>query len=174
MPADDDDDEYDKILADYAAGHPVEDIEERYGVSRAEIEWLVAEDARHHPTSAAAPPRPAPPTTVPAPVLIAAALLALGALAQLAVAVIVIVAGAWLFAPCLALGIAIAASAAHGLWRGWRGAQVVTIVLGVMLVLSGLPALGTNLVAFPSMVVGAALASLVLVPAPSRAWFARP
>ncbi|MEJ3746863.1 hypothetical protein WEI85_26700 [Actinomycetes bacterium KLBMP 9797] len=176
MPEPEDDDaEYDNIIADYAAGHDVADIEKRYHVTRAQIEWLVAGNAPHEAHRAA--PGSAPSATPPVPVLIAVVLLGLETALPLVGIVAVAPAGAWALAACAMPVIAVNAAAAYGLRRGWRGAQVVTVVFGAMLLVNGVINLGFSGVEFGFLfwlaVVGAAPAVLVLVPASARAWFAR-
>lgn len=164
------DDDRDRIVADYLAGQDVADIERRYDVTRAEIEWLVSRRAR----AAGARPDPAVPGRPPAPVVAAVALLAGWALLQAAVIVVLLVASAEAWAVLLLLVPAIPASIAYGAWHGWRGSQIGSVVIGLLLVLAGLQSsdrfgLGPVLAG-----VGAAVAVLVVAPGSARAWFGWP
>ncbi|WNM39411.1 hypothetical protein RMN56_30610 [Micromonospora halotolerans] len=111
----------------------------------------------------------------PAPVLIAALLVAAGALVPLGLLVLVLTEfEARNLVPVLLLtlvGVAVCASIGYGLWRGWRGSRIVAVVLGVLVLLSGLNSLGSSDFGFLPIAYGALVALLVLVPASARAWF---
>jgi uncharacterized small protein (DUF1192 family) len=162
-----DEDDPAKIVADYASGRDVAEIERRYGVTRAEIERLVAE------TTASSPPS-SPRGTAPAPVIAAAAIVGLGALPLLAVGIIMAVADMPLVPVFLivAIGLAICGSTAGGLWQGRRGARVVTVVVGAMVALRGLTVV-PDPVGLLALAGGVAVIVLVTAPSSSRAWFAR-
>ncbi|WP_139338249.1 hypothetical protein [Micromonospora avicenniae] len=111
----------------------------------------------------------------PGPVLLAALLVAAGALVPLGLLVLVLTEfEARNLVPVLLLalvGVGVCASTGYGLWRGWRGSRIVAVVLGVLLLLSGLNSLGSSDFGFLPMAYGALVALLVLVPASARAWF---
>ncbi|MEV4812210.1 hypothetical protein [Micromonospora avicenniae] len=109
--------------------------------------------------------------------LLAALLVAAGALVPLGLLVLVLseFEGPTLV-PALLLplvGVGVCASTGYGLWRGWRGSRIVAVVLGVLLLLSGLNSLGSSEFGFLPMAYGALMALLVLLPASARAWFRR-
>lgn len=169
-------DEHDRIVADHAAGQDIADIEQRYGVTRDEVEWLVAQDKQRTP-GPSAPTNPAAASGPPAPVATAAVTLAVAALLPLGLLIAGTLAGAggdliFPLAIVVLVVIAICASAAYGLWQGRRGSRVVTIVVGGMMVASGLSTLGTSALGLLGMVIGAGLIALVVVPESSRVWFA--
>ncbi|SIS03693.1 hypothetical protein SAMN05444858_14811 [Micromonospora avicenniae] len=107
--------------------------------------------------------------------LLAALLVAAGALVPLGLLVLVLTEfEARNLVPVLLLalvGVGVCASTGYGLWRGWRGSRIVAVVLGVLLLLSGLNSLGSSDFGFLPMAYGALVALLVLVPASARAWF---
>ncbi|MEV4494602.1 hypothetical protein AB0J84_02715 [Micromonospora arborensis] len=111
----------------------------------------------------------------PAPVLIAALLVAAGALVPIGLLVLVLTefeGGNLVPALLLALvGVAVCASVGYGLWRGWRGSRIVAMVLGGLLLLSGLNSFGSSDFGLLPMAYGALLVLLLLVPASARAWF---
>ncbi|MBM0278042.1 hypothetical protein [Micromonospora tarensis] len=114
----------------------------------------------------------------PTPVLIAALLMAAGALVPLGLLVLVLTEfEARSLVPVLlltAVGVGVCASVGYGLWRGWRGSRIVAVVLGVLVLLSGLNSLGSSDFGFLPVAYGALVALLVLVPASARAWFRHP
>ena len=162
-------DDHQRIVADYLAGHDVADIGRRYDVTQAEIEWLVAQQRKvaHAGTELDRPRRPV------LPVLIAAVLLAAVAALLLGVVVVLLLSSAdvALLALTLFLPSAILLSAAYGLWRGWRGSQVIAIVIGVLLLLSGLSSSDSIALGVVMVAVGAAVSTLVVAPPSARAWF---
>lgn len=168
-------DEHHRIVATYAAGHDIADIEQRYGVTQDEVEWLVAQDKRRPPTPSA-PTNRAAASGPPAPVATAAVSIAAAALMPLGVLIVGILAGAGGLIIPLAMvvfvGITICAPTAYGLWQGRRGSRVVTIVVGGMVVVYGLSTLGTGVLGLLGMVIGAGSIALVVVPRSSRDWFA--
>ncbi|MBM7491924.1 hypothetical protein [Micromonospora luteifusca] len=111
------------------------------------------------------------------PVLIAALLVAVGALVPLGLLVLVLSefdGDKANLLPVLLLtlvGVAVCASTGYGLWRGWRGSRIVAVVLGGLLLLSGLNSLGSSDFGFLPIAYGALVALLLLVPASARAWF---
>jgi hypothetical protein len=111
-------------------------------------------------------------------VLIAALLVAAGALVPLGLLVLVLTESeAQNLVPLLLLalvGVGVCASTGYGLWRGWRGSRIVAVVLGVVLLLSGLNSLGSSDFGLLPMVYGALVALLVLIPGSARAWFRHP
>ncbi|MFD0783500.1 hypothetical protein ACFQZ8_06180 [Micromonospora azadirachtae] len=111
----------------------------------------------------------------PAPVLLAALLVAAGALVPLGLLVLLLTESEGpTLVPALLLplvGVGVCASTGYGLWRGWRGSRIVAVVLGVLLLLSGLNSLGSSDFGFLPMAYGAFVTLLVLVPASARAWF---
>ncbi|MEU4675639.1 hypothetical protein [Micromonospora sp. NPDC023737] len=111
----------------------------------------------------------------PAPVLLAALLVAAGALVPLGLLVLLLTEyEARNLVPALllaAVGVGVCASTGYGLWRGWRGSRIVAVLLGVLLLLSGLSSLGSSDFGFLPMAYGALVTLLVLVPASARAWF---
>lgn len=103
----------------------------------------------------------------------AVGLLTLVALLHAAVVVILAVDAA-LWALVLLVVPAIPASIAYGLWVGWRGSQIASVVVGLLLLFAGAQSsdrfhLGAVLAA-----VGVAVMVLVVAPRSSRAWFGWP
>ncbi|MEV4985479.1 hypothetical protein [Micromonospora sp. NPDC053811] len=107
--------------------------------------------------------------------LLAALLVAAGALVPLGLLVLLLTEyEARNLVPALllaAVGVGVCASTGYGLWRGWRGSRIVAVLLGVLLLLSGLSSLGSSDFGFLPMAYGALVTLLVLVPASARAWF---
>lgn len=146
----------DELVAAYADGTPIEELERLYGLSRSEIEWLIAAELRP-PTP---PARRAPGAVVAAVLLVAGA----GVAAALRMADIM---DGWAFAVAVAISLVVYGLIAYGLWLGQRAAQILAVCGGALAVLAGLN--GQVL----SLAVGAALVALVLVPESARDWFAR-
>jgi len=112
----------------------------------------------------------------PTPVLVVAVLFVMAALAALVVSI-----GGFIAGGIGAVGLAIVSlflvftfgMTAHSLWLRRRGARVISIVLGSMLVLLGLPAFAHgDLGGFGIMVTGIAIVLLVALPPSARDWFA--
>lgn len=133
------DDEHSEVIAAYAAGEDVTEIERRHGLTRQEIEWLVRNDPGHTPS---APNEPSTSHTPPASIVVAVVILAVGAAAVLAIAGIFVAALGFHIGilPVLvfcAIGVGICVSTARGLGQRRRGARITTIVIGVALIVSG-------------------------------------
>ncbi|MGW5556853.1 hypothetical protein ACWER9_06475 [Micromonospora sp. NPDC003944] len=146
----------DELVAAYADGTPVEELERLYGLSRADIEQLIAAEVR--PPSP--PARRAPGAIVAAVLLVAGT--GVAAIPRLADTM-----DGWAFAIAAAGAVVIYGLIAYGLWLGQRVAQVLAVAGGALAVLAGLN--GQLL----SLAVGAAVVALVLVPESAREWFAR-
>lgn len=146
----------DELVAAYADGTPVEELERLYGLSRSEIEQLIGGEVR--PPSS--PARRAPGVVVAAVLLVAGA----GVASALRMADIM---DGWALAIAVVIALAVYGLIAYGLWLGQRAAQILAVLGGALAVLAGLN--GQLL----SLAVGAAVVALVLVPESARDWFAR-
>jgi hypothetical protein len=175
------DEEHREVIAAYAAGEDVAEIERRHGLTRDEIEWLVRHDAGHRPSGPNTPSMPNTPSTPdrpPAAIVVAVVIVAVGAAAVLATAGILVAALGFHIGilPVLVfggLGVGICVSTARGLGQRRRGARVTTIVIGVALMVSGGGATSGSQTALPTIVwiAGVVLIVLVAVPRSSREWF---
>lgn len=161
MPADDPE----RGVTDHLVGHDGTDAERRHDVARVETGAAVRrETARLRPDPAA------PRGRAPLAVLTAVALLTLLALSQAAILVILALDTAW-WALVFLVVPAIPAVVAYGLWVGWRGSQIASVVIGFLLVLAGLESSDRLHLGAVLATVGVAVAALVVVPRSSRAWF---
>ncbi|WBB73234.1 hypothetical protein O7602_26700 [Micromonospora sp. WMMD1128] len=146
----------DELVAAYADGTPIEELEQRYGLARADIERLIADEVR----------TPEPPARRAPAAIVAAALLVAGAGLAAALRLTDLMDG-WVLAVAAVIALGLYALIAYGLWRGHRVAQILAVLGGAGAVLGGLN--GQML----SLAVGAAVIALVLVPESARDWFAR-
>lgn len=135
-------------------------------------ERAVADDLAGHGTLRPDPaaPRGRPPVAV----LTVVALLALLALLQAVVIVVILFPGAALWTLALLIFPAIPASVAYGLWHGWRGSQIASVVIGFMLLFAGAQSSDRFHLGVVMAAAGVAVAVLVVVPRSSRAWFGWP
>lgn len=175
------DQEHGEVIAAYAAGQDIAEIERRYGLTQDEIEWLVRQDAGYRPSGPDQPSardEPSTPDTPPAPTVVAVVIVAVCAAAVLATAGILVAAlgfhiGVLPVLVFCGIGVGICVSTARGLWQRRRGARVTTIVIGVALMVSGGGATSGSQTALPTIVwiAGVVLIVLVAVPRSSRQWF---
>jgi len=157
--------ERDRIIAAYADGQDVASIEREYGVSRDDIEQIVAE------TDPVAADPATPLRRAPAAIAAAMLIVVLYGLVQLVSALTNPAYGDVAFkATVVVVGGALYTFIAVGIWRGWRAAQGLGALGGALSVVAGAAADGgPDLL---GVVGGALLVGLLLVPESSRDWFA--
>ena len=149
----------DGIIAAYAAGTTIEEIEDTYGVSREQVEALVRGDAPELENNLKPPPR------APAPVMAAVLVVALVGVTRIFTGIAESVAG--VAVAVTLLSVPFYGAAAYGLWRGSRAVQwFVVLVSGIYVVAGTVGGLGVLAAA-----VGVTLIALLVVPMSSRAWF---
>ncbi|QDY11185.1 hypothetical protein FJK98_31935 [Micromonospora sp. HM134] len=154
-----------QIISAYADGQDAAEIGRRYGLTRHDVEQIVAGDNLEL-SAAAALRQPAP-----APVMAAVVVVALYSTVQLTA----IVAHPYLDGPIfklisVAFGVLIYGSLAYGIWRGWRAAQWIGVLGGVLAVIGAALADQRDTL---GILGGALLVGLLVVPEQSREWFAR-
>ncbi|WP_194821305.1 hypothetical protein [Micromonospora sp. S-DT3-3-22] len=155
-----------RVISAYADGQDAADIGRRYGLTRHDVEQIVAGDNTELAVAAALR-KPAP-----APVMAAVVVVALYGTVQLAA---VTASPDYLFGLpfkllALALGVLIYGSLAYGIWRGWRAAQWIGLLGGVLAVISAAVADQRDTL---GILGGALLVALLVAPEQSREWFAR-
>lgn len=72
-----------------------------------------------------------------------------------------------------ALVLALYASVAYGIWRGWRGARILAVIGGGLAILGGLVAMSDGRPGLLGLLAGGAVIALLVAPQASRQWFAR-
>ncbi|MDG4767319.1 hypothetical protein O7632_24975 [Solwaraspora sp. WMMD406] len=149
--------EYEQVVAEYAAGRDVAELERQYGLSRAEIEWLVAYQAQQRLSGQPMSDEElnARRGTPPGWVVGAALVFAFGAVVGLAGVIVAAIQGLGGAAVVSGIYGALFGSVVLGLWQGRRGSLIVAIIFGIVSLPFGL---------IPIL--------LLLVPASAREWFA--
>lgn len=154
----------DAIVAAYADGVDADQIAQRYGITREDVERIVGG------RTGAAGPAPAP-RRAPASIVGAMLIVALTGLVQLVVGT---------SHPAVTPGFAVASVAIGGtlytlitvgIWRGWQLAQWIGALGGAIAVVTGVGVEAEP--SLPRLIGGALLIGLLFVPEQSRDWFAR-
>ncbi|MGC5033078.1 hypothetical protein [Micromonospora sp. DT229] len=163
------DTEREQIVAAYATGADVGDISRQYGLTRDDVEMIVAADADGdvapitHPT----PQR----RRAPAPIVAAMLIVALYGLVQIAASATNPDLGGPAFrAGVSVVGLLFYGLIAVGIWRGVRAAQWVAALGGALAVVAGVVL--TDSLNVVAVAAGALLVGLLFVPVQSRDWFA--
>ncbi|WP_229401916.1 hypothetical protein [Micromonospora okii] len=154
----------DQIIAAYADGQEVEEIERRFGVTRAEIEQIVAGEPG--PVESAPAPRRAPAAIVAATLIVV-----LYGLVQFVTAAAHPYYSRGFAATIAAIVTVVYGLIAVGIWRGWRAVQWIGGFGGAIAVVTGA---GVNAEPDPLRLIGGAVfVALLFVPEQSRDWFTR-
>jgi hypothetical protein len=151
-------------VAAYAEGVDADRIAQRYGVTRDDVEQIIA--GQTGATEAASAPRRAP-----APIVAAMLIVVLYGIVQLIAGTSHPAVTPGFAAASIAIGGTIYTLITVGIWRGWQVAQWLAALGGALAVVTGI---GVNAEPSPLRLLGGALLiGLLFVPVQSRDWFAR-
>lgn len=149
------------IIAAYADNVPVESIADQYGVTPAEVERLAADQAEFGQTK----PRCPGPVIAVALLVILTGAYQLITLPQRSGATEGVTVGGGV---AMAVAAVLYALAAYGLWKGWRGAQILACIVAGLSVLTGMGGQSPL-----GVLTGGAILGLLLIPVSARDWFSR-